>query len=230
MMRRNAGFTLIEMTVAAGLFAAGAIYIYGTFASVTRSSRTATVQIDLGSQNKRALTRFFGELQASSLTPQDTDGLDATEPEPVLTILDDDAAPAPNTKAIIVNRSAVGTVTQTGGTWELGEGKMQARERSIAMSKIIRFRKVIGYQFNAGAGTIVPEWSSWITYRVNTQNQLMRQVDGGATRVIANRVDALDVEARIDGTVLVTLITARRNPTGAGWKRYANSITIHPKN
>jgi prepilin-type N-terminal cleavage/methylation domain-containing protein len=230
MMRRNAGFTLIEMTVAAGLFAAGAIYIYGTFAGVTRSSRTATVQIDLGSQNKRALTRFFGELQASSLTPQDTDGLDATEPEAVLTIQDDDAAPVPNTKAIIVNRSAVGTVTQTGGTWDLGAGKMQARERSILKSKIIRFRKVVGYQFNAGAGTIVPEWSNWITYRVNGQNQLIRQVDGGATRVIANRVDALDVDPRIDGTVLVTLITARRNPTGAGWKRYANSITIHPKN
>jgi len=229
-MRRNAGFTLIEMTVAAGLFAAGAVYIYGTFAGVTRSSRTATVQIDLGSQNKRALTRFFGELQASSLTPQDTDGLDATEPEAVLTIADDDAAPVPNTKAIIVNRSTVGTVTQLDGTWVLGEGKMQARERSIIKSKIVRFRKVIGYQFNAGAGTIVPEWSNWITYRVNAQNQLMRQVDGGATRIIANRVDALDVDARIDGTVLVTLITARRNPTGPGWKRYANSITIHPKN
>jgi prepilin-type N-terminal cleavage/methylation domain-containing protein len=229
-MRRNAGFTLIEMTVAAGLFAAGAVYIYGTFAGVTRSSRTATVQIDLGSQNKRALTRFFGELQASSLTPQDTDGLDATEPEAVLVISDDDAAPIPNTKAIIVNRSTVGTVTQLDGTWALGEGKMQARERSIIKSKTIRFRKVIGYQFNAGAGTIVPEWSNWITYRVNAQNQLMRQVDGGATRIIANRVDALDVDARIDGTVLVTLITARRNPTGPGWKRYANSITIHPKN
>lgn len=230
MMRRNAGFTLLEMAVAAGLFAAGAIYIYGTFAGVTRSSRTATVQIDLGSQNKRALTRFFGELQASSLTPQDTDGLDATEPEAVLTIQDDDAAPVPNTKAIIVNRPTVGTVTQTDGTWSLGSGKMQARETSITKSKIIRFRKVIGYQFNAGAGTIVPEWSNWITYRVNAQNQLIRQVDGGATRVIANRVDALHVDPRIDGTVLVTLITARRNPTGAGWKRYANSITIHPKN
>ena len=230
MKRRNAGFTLIEMVVATGLFAAGAVYIYGTFASVTRSSRSATVQIDLGSQNKRALTRFFGELQASSLTPQDTDGLDATEPEAVLTIADDDAAPTPNTKAIIVNRSAVGTVTQKGGTWALGEGKMQARERSIAKSKVVRFRKVIGYQFNAGAGTIVPEWSSWVTYRVNARNQLMRQVEGGATRIIANRVDALDVQARVDGTVLVTLITARRNPTGPGWKRYANSITIHPKN
>lgn len=230
MMRRNAGFTLLEMAVAAGLFAAGAIYIYGTFAGVTRSSRTATVQIDLGSQNKRALTRFFGELQASSLTPQDTDGLDATEPEAVLTIQDDDAAPVPNTKAIIVNRPTVGTVTQTDGTWNLGSGKMQARETSITKSKIIRFRKVIGYQFNAGAGTIVPEWSNWITYRVNAQNQLIRQVDGGATRVVANRVDALHVDPRIDGTVLVTLITARRNPTGPGWKRYANSITIHPKN
>jgi prepilin-type N-terminal cleavage/methylation domain-containing protein len=230
MMRRNAGFTMVEMVVAVGLFAAGAIYIYGTFAGVTRSSRTATVQIDLGSQNKRALTRFFGELQASSLTPQDTDGLDATEPEDVLTIQDDDAAPLPNTQAIIVNRSAVGTVTQEDGTWSLGSGKMQARERSIVKSKTIRFRKVIGYQFNAGAGTIVPEWSNWITYRVNAQNQLIRQVDGGATRVIANRVDALDVNPRIDGTVLVTLITARRNPTGPGWKRYANSITIHPKN
>jgi hypothetical protein len=94
----------------------------------------------------------------------------------------------------------------------------------------LRVRHGRGYQFNAGAGTIVPEWSSWITYRVNAQNQLIRNVEGGATRVIANRVDALDVQARIDGTVLVTLITARRNPTGPGWKRYANSITIHPKN
>ncbi|MHC4548786.1 MAG: prepilin-type N-terminal cleavage/methylation domain-containing protein [Planctomycetota bacterium] len=229
-MRRNAGFTLLEMVVATGLFLAGAIYIYGTFAGVTKSTRSATVQVDLGSQNKKALTRFFSELQASSLTPQDTDGLDSTEPEAVLTIADDANAPVPRTKAIIVNRKAVGDVNQTGGTWSLGGGKMQARETSITQSKTVRFRKVIGYQFNTGAGTIVPEWSNWITYRVNARNQLVRSVEGGATRVVANRVDALHVDPRIDGTVLVTLITGRRNPTGAGWRRYANSITIHPKN
>jgi hypothetical protein len=218
------------MVVATGLFLAGAIYIYGTFAGVTKSTRSATVQVDLGSQNKKALTRFFSELQASSLTPQDTDGLDSTEPEAVLTIADDANAPVPRTKAIIVNRKAVGDVNQTGGTWSLGGGKMQARETSITQSKTVRFRKVIGYQFNTGAGTIVPEWSNWITYRVNARNQLVRSVEGGATRVVANRVDALHVDPRIDGTVLVTLITGRRNPTGAGWRRYANSITIHPKN
>jgi len=229
-MRRNSGFTLVEMMVAMGLFAAGTLYIYGAFTSVTKSSQSVTVQIDLGSQNKKSLTRLFSELQASSLTAQDTDGLDSTEPEAVCVITDDNAAPTPTTKALIVNRPAVGSVTQTGGKWSLGEGKMQARERNITKSKIVTFRKVIGYQFNAGAGTIVPEWSNWVTYRVNARNQLVRSVAGGATRIIANRVDALDVEARIDGTVLVTLITARRNPTGPGWRRYANSITIHPKN
>ena len=65
-MRTNRGFTLLEMTVATALFAAGSLFVYSTFAGVTKSSRSATVRIDLGSQNKRALTRLYNELQASS--------------------------------------------------------------------------------------------------------------------------------------------------------------------
>jgi len=230
-MRRQAGFTLLEMMISVGLFVAGALFVYSTFAGVTQSSQSATVQIDLGSQNKKSLTRLFSEMQASSLTPQDTDGLDSTEPEAVLVVEDDLEAPRPNTKAIIVNRPDVGTaVVQKGEEYTLGSGRMQARERDILTSKRVRFRKVIGYRFNATSGSISPEWSKWIQYSINQRNQLMRQVDGGTARVVANNVDALDVEGRNDGTVLVTLITAKRNPTGAGWRRYANSITIHPKN
>ena len=229
-MRRSDGFTLVEMMVSTGLFIAGALFVYSTFSSVTKSSRSVTVDVDLGSYNKQALTRIFSEMQASSLTAQDTDGLDSTEPEPVLTITDDPAAPLPRTKAVIVNRRAVGSATDVDGTWEVGGGRMQAREMSITTSKQVRFRKVIGYQFNPSAGSITPEWSRWITYSVNDRSQLVRSLEGGASRIIAQSVDAFDVQARVDNTLLVTLITAKRDPSNPGWRRYANSITIHPKN
>ena len=229
-MRRTGGFTLLEMMISMGLFAAGALFVYSTFAGVTKSSRNATVEVDLGSHNKQALTRLFSEMQASSLTAQDTDGLDSTEPEPVLTITDDPAAPLPRTKAVIVNRRTVGSATEVDGAWEVGGSRMQAREMSITMSKRVRFRKVIGYQFNPSAGSITPEWSRWITYAVNERSQLVRSVDGGASRIIAQNVDAFDVQARVDNTLLVTLITAKRDPSNPGWRRYANSITVHPKN
>jgi len=229
-MRRNGGFTLIEMMVSMALFAAGAVFVYSKFAGVTKSSRSVTVDIDLGSYNKQALTRLFSEMQASSLTAQDTDGLDSTEPEPVLVVSDDAAAPKPHTKAVIANRRAVGTATDVDGTWEVGGSRMQAREMSITTSKQVRFRKVIGYQFNASAGSITPEWSRWITYAVNDRSQLVRSLEGGASRIIAQNVDAFDVQARVDSTLLVTLITAKRDPSNPGWRRYANSITVHPKN
>lgn len=229
-MRRNGGFTLIEMMVSTGLFIAGAMFVYSTFSSVTKSSRSVTVDIDLGSYNKQALTRIFSEMQASSLTAQDTDGLDSTEPEPVLIIEDDAAAPKPHTKAVIVNRRAVGSATDVDGAWEVGGSRMQAREMSITTSKQVRFRKVIGYQFNASAGSITPEWSRWITYAVNDRGQLVRSLEGGASRIISQNCDAFDVQARVDSTLLVTLITAKRDPSNPGWRRYANSITVHPKN
>lgn len=229
-MRRKGGFTLIEMMISMALFAAGAVFVYSTFAGVTKSTRSATVDIDLGSSNKQALTRLFSEMQASSLTAQDTDGLDSTEPEPVLVISDDTAAPKPHTKAVLVNRRAVGSATDVNGEWQVGGGRMQAREMAITTSKEVRFRKVIGYQFNPTAGSITPEWSKWLTYGVNDRSQLVRSVEGGPSRIIAQNVDAFDVQARIDGTLLVTLITAKRDPSHPGWRRYANSITIHPKN
>lgn len=229
-MRRNGGFTLIEMMVSTGLFIAGAMFVYSTFSGVTKSSRSVTVDVDLGSYNKQALTRLFSEMQASSLTAQDTDGLDSTEPEPVLIIEDDAAAPKPHTKAVIANRRAVGSATEVNGTWDVGGGRMQAREMAITTSKQVRFRKVIGYQFNASAGSITPEWSRWITYAVNDRSQLVRSLEGGASRIIAQNCDAFDVQARVDSTLLVTLITAKRDPSNPGWRRYANSITVHPKN
>ena len=230
-MRKHAGFTLLEMMVSMAIFAAGAIYIYATFSGVTSSSKNATVEIDLGSENKRAMTRLFAELQATSMNAQDTDGLDATDPEPVVLITDDLGAPLPESKVNVVTRPSVGGGTQDAtGTFDLGEGRQQARERTITRSKQLRFRKVIGYQFNATSGTIGPEWSRWVTVRMNARRQLIRVVDGGPARVIANRVDAFDVEAKPDGTLLVTIITARRDPAGGRARRYANAVTIHPKN
>ena len=67
-MRRSGGFTLVEMMVSTGLFIAGALFVYSTFSGVTKSSRSVTVDVDLGSYNKQALTRIFSEMQASSLT------------------------------------------------------------------------------------------------------------------------------------------------------------------
>ncbi len=230
-MRKSAGFTLLEMVISTTLFAAGSIYVYATFTGVTKSSRGATIQMDLGSNNKRGMTRLFTELQASSLTPQDTDGIDATDPERVLEILADDVAPAPATKAKLVTRPAVGGgTTNADGSYVLGHGRQQARERTITGSRRLRFRKVVGYRFNATTGSILPEWSGWIEYRVNANRQLVRVGASGTTRVVANRVDAFDLEEKPDGTVLATIITARRNPTSGVWKRYANSVTIHPKN
>jgi prepilin-type N-terminal cleavage/methylation domain-containing protein len=229
-MRRSAGFTLVEMIIATTIFAAGSLYIYATFSGVTRSSRSATLEIDLGSENKRALTRMYNELQATSLTGQDTDGLDSTDPEAVFLIEDDLSAPPPVSAATTVVRTTTTSVTETDGTLELGESQDQARERVITRSVRIRFRKVVGYRFNESAGTIVPEWSDWVTYAVNPQRQLVRTVPGRRPIVISNRVDALDAMARADGTVIVTLVSARPDPNGAGFRRYANAVTIHPKN
>jgi prepilin-type N-terminal cleavage/methylation domain-containing protein len=229
-MRRNAGFTMVEMVVATALFAAGSLYVYSTFAGVTQSTRSSTVQIDLGSQNKRALTRIYNELQATSLTPQDTDGVDSTEPEAVFEILSDTAAPAPRTDAKLVNRVGETATQGGGGEWSLGGAREQARERVIDQSKRIRFRKVVGYDFNAGAGSIVPEWSGWISYSVNPENQLVRTVEGQPGKVVAHDVDALDAVSSPDGTVVLVMVTAKRNPTGPGWRRYANAVTVNPKN
>jgi len=231
MNNRSRGFTLLEMMIAMTIFSAGAVYIYATFSGVTRSSRTATIEIDLGSQNKRALSRMFNELQATSLTPQDTDGLDSTEPVAVCVLEADNAAPAPKTNSKLVDRSGVvspGTTKE--GDLKVGGTRTQARERIITMSKKIRFRKVVGYMFSETAGTIMPEWSNWVTYSINDKRQLVRQAEGKQGRIVSNRVDALDAEIRADGTILLTLISATRNPVGPGWRRYANSVTVHPKN
>lgn len=229
-MRRIRGFTLLEMMVSVALFAGGAVYVYSTISGVTHSSKSSTIQLDLGSQNKLAMTRLFSELQASSLLEQDTDGADATEPEAVFVIEEDAAAPKPSTKAKVVSRGSGGADVDGEGNWKLGAGKEQAREREITSSKRLRFRKVVGYQFSASSGAIVPEWSNWITYQLNDQNQLVRLVDGRPPRPVANRVDAFDVEAKVDGTVLVTVVTARQDPNNGSWRRYANAVTIHPKN
>jgi hypothetical protein len=173
---------------------------------------------------------MYNELQATSLTGQDTDGLDSTDPEAVFLIEDDAGAPPPASVARTVLRTTTTAVSETDGTLELGESHEQARERVITMSKRIRFRKVVGYRFNESAGTIVPEWSDWITFAVNGQRQLVRTVPGRRPTVISNRVDALDALARPDGTVIVTLVSARPDPNGGGFRRYANSVTIHPKN
>lgn len=231
MNNRSRGFTLLEMMISMTIFAAGAFYIYATFSGVTRSSRTATIEIDLGSQNKRALSRMFNELQATSLTPQDTDGIDSTEPVAVCVLEDDLAAPTPKTASKLVDRGTfVNPTTTKEGDLKVGGTRKQARERTITRSKKIRFRKVVGYMFSETAGTIMPEWSNWVTYSINDRRQLVRQAEGKAARIVSNRVDALDAEFRTDGTILLTLISATRNPVGPGWRRYANSVTIQPKN
>ena len=149
----------------------------------------------------------------------------------MLVIEDDAAAPAPVTKAIVVSRRAAGTTRTTAdGTTAVGAAREQAREKAITRSKTLRFRKVVGYQYVAAAGTIAPEWSDWITYRVDGQRRLVRTYGAGTPQVVALHIDAFDVEAKADGTVVVTTITAKQDPSGRGWRRYANSVTIHPKN
>lgn len=220
---------MVEMVIATAMFAAGSLYIYSTFTGVTRSTQNATVSIDLGSQNKKALTKIYNELQATSVIEQDTDGVDSTPPETVFAITADDTAPRPFTAAKLVSRGTF-SATQSGETVNVGGNKVQAREIVVATQSRLRFRKVIGYQFNAGAGSILPEWSNWVTYRVDNQRRLIREVPGRPTRTVANRVDVFNVQEQSDGTVVVSLVTGRRNPDGRGVKRYANAVTIHPKN
>ena len=150
--------------------------------------------------------------------------------QPVFVRIEDDTSPTPATPAKVVTRTFTAPVQDGEGNWGLGEAKVQAREKTIARNSQISFRKVVGYRFNAGAGSILPEWSPLITYRVDAQRKLQRSVDGGRTRTVAAYVDAFDVETRVDGTVVIPLITAKRRPAGGGWQRYANSTTIHPKN
>ena len=116
-MRTNRGFTMVEMVIATAIFAAGSLYIYSTFTSVTRSSQNATVSIDLGSQNKKALTKVYNELQATSVIDQDTDGVDSTPPESVFAITTDTGAPTPFTASKLVTRGTF-NATQKEGNWD----------------------------------------------------------------------------------------------------------------
>lgn len=227
-MRRQAGFTLLEMVVSTALFAAGAIYIYSTFAGVTVSSSNATIEVDLSSQNKKGMTRLYNELQASSMNTHDID--DSGVEQAVLTVEADNGAPAPSTQARVVTRTFTAPAQDANQGWLLGEAKEQAREKTINTQSRLRFRKVIGYRFNEAAGTILPEWSPEIVYRVNNRRQLQRTVTGRPPTTVATYVDAFDVDTSVDGTIVITLITAKRRPSGGGWRRYANSITVHPKN
>jgi len=228
--RGSGGFTLVEAIISTTLFAAAGLYVFSTFAGVTASSQTVTTEIDLSSQSKRVLSQVFGELQATSLAAQDTDGVDSTDPVPVFTAEDDTAAPLPHTAARLLVRTLGGTVAQEGENWALGKTQMQAREKVIARNKRIRFRKVVGYQFQATKGTIVPEWSNEITYSVDRERRLVRSVAGGPTKIVGHHVDALDAEVKPDGTVVLTLVCARPMADGSGWKRYANAVTVQPKN
>lgn len=226
---RTRGFTMVEMVVATAVFVAGAIYVYSTFAGVTMSTASATVEVDLNSQNKRALTALYTELQASSLASHDVDGSGADVP--VLVVESDTAAPESLTRPRLVTR-LLKTPEQDGATWTLGESKEQAREKTILRNSRLRFRKVVGYRFNASAGTIEPEWSQEVVYEVNARRQLVRRVvgSGAPPRVVAHYVDAFDVESKSDDTVVVTLVSARPAPDGKGFRRYANAVTVHPKN
>ena len=226
---RNRGFTLIEIMVAVSIFAAASVYVFSTFAGVTRASQTTTVSIDLGAQNKKALTRLSNELQATSTIEHDTDAFDGTPPEAVLTVAADSGAPRPSTAARNVTRNALESIADS-GVLELGAGQQQAREKSVAEQTRLRFRKVVGYLFKSSSGAILPEWSSWITYRVDSRRRLIRESESGRVTVVAQRVDAFDVVVRPDGTVAVTLVNARPNPDGSGVQRYANAVAVHPKN
>jgi len=238
-MKKTAGFSLVEMVIATALFAAGSLLVYTSFTGVTRSSRAASVRIDLGAENKRALTRIYNELQASSSTAQKIENLPvaAFEPEEVnpdgtvntLMSGDDAESPPPVTVARIVDRSGATTATLDVDTWDVGAGQTQARERVMPRSSWLRFRKVTGYFFNGGE--ISPEWSTRVQYRVNNERKLVRSVAGGRERVVANDVDVFHVDqTNPDGTVLVTLVTAKPDPNGDGWRRYANTLTVNPKN
>lgn len=238
-MRRQDGFSLVEMVIATALFAVGSLFIYTTFTSVTRSSAAATVRIDLGAENKRALTRIYDELQASSSVAQKIENLPVTAFDTeeinsdgtITTLLsgDDADAPLPVTVARIVDRSTASEATLEDDTWSVGEGKTQARERVLPRSSWLRFRKVTGYFFNGG--DISPAWSTRVEYRVNGQRQLVRRVAASNPRVVANDVDVFHVDrTNPDGTVVITLVTAKPDPNGEGWRRYANTLTVHPKN
>ena len=238
-MRTNRGFTLLEMTIATALFAVGSLFVYSTFAGVTKSSRSATVRIDLGSQNKRALTRLYNELQASSVLTQKADHLDPAtvaaeekNPDGSITVFmtgEDKAAPLPRTVANFVDRTKEALATQETTFFKLGAQQIQAREVGVPRSNWLRFRKVIGYVFSNGE--IGPEWSARVQYRVNNRRQLVRRVGINRERVVANYVDIFNVDtSNPDGTVRITLVTAKPDPSGDGWRRYANSLTIHPKN
>ena len=225
--RGGAGFTLIEMAVASAMFAAGALYIYSTFAGITRSSQSATIALDLNSENKRALTTLYNEVQASSLAPHDID--DSGTEVAVFTVDVDAAAPLPRTQALNVDRSGA-TVSGVTNDFTLGEAKQQARERTIGASNRLRLRKVIGFRFQAAGGTISPEWSAEVTFFVNQRRQLVRSLPGRPPRIMSNYVDAFEIQTRPDGTVIITLISAKRNPNAAGFIRYANAVTVQPKN
>jgi len=65
---------------------------------------------------------------------------------------------------------------------------------------------------------------------VNGSRQLERRSGARAPQVVASHVDAFRVEVKADGTLVITLVSARPAADGRGWRRYANAVTVHPKN
>lgn len=223
------GFTLLEMVIAVTILSTGMVYVFSTFADTTTATQSAALGADLGGQNKKALTRLFNELQGTSTVLQDTDGLDGTAPESVFSAAPDATAPRPFSAPRSVTRTS-GDPDTVDGTLQLGAGEQRAREKTIPTQTLLRFRKVKGYVFKAATGAVVPEWTNWVTYRVGPRRRLLRTTQDGQSRVVALNVDAFDVSTLADGSLVVTLVTARRNPGSKRLIRYANSVSIVPKN
>ena len=72
-----------------------------------------------------------------------------------------------------------------------------------------------------------------LDWRVTTRVQRVAPAEGALTLEIplvhGETIVSGDFTVT-DGTVLVTLVTAKPSKDGKGWRRYANGITIHPKN
>ena len=104
------------------------------------------------------------------------------------------------------------------------------RQRLWVEPSAIRFQKVVGYR-QGSDGSLVPEWSSMITWTLNPgTGDLWRNQVGEPSRVMARGVQRFDVAAAPGGAVTVDL-ECRAGAANRGTEgRHAQVVRFMPRN
>lgn len=108
-----------------------------------------------------------------------------------------------------------------------GGAAVRPRWANIATNSELTFQKVSGYTVGADGAPVVT-WSTPITFRV--ENGKLVRVQDGQTRVVAPFTVGFRAALTDAGTVVVTIISQKRNNTNGAITFQANQIEVSPKN